>query len=581
MTIKDKIGKYLLIGLVLFTLAYIAHNLVLLKNDNQVYCLETGLQSLIPRYYRIQDSPSSLWREIDAYSGVNLKDRGIYELFSLPFLALFGPSRQSAVYLNFFFLLLLVFSVYKIGALVKDRYIGLLAVFQLLMYPAIFGFTRIYFTPLANTALLSFAVYCIISSGHFRDLRKVVLLTLCVAVIWRMKIEKAAVYLFVPAALYLAESFKANKTDSSKMREFLRNLLVFILFSTLLSPAVTSFSAFISRIKYYLVEICGTSASLAAAPSPSLLDTALIYLKDLYFIQLGELGFIFLIPGIFFFLKDKARHKAILVLWIAVPYLFHSVYYYFSRVHASYYTIGYLPAFALISSFGIYHILRLAGGFSRLFICAAYISVSLVNYAGVTYFDRQLPFWRRTRLVSFAGKMYLRPASAAEEECFRSAQSIIDKIVERKRKASVVFINHYYMLVPVRDRIDLYNMVRRNTVYIYDFSEPLFNLEIPDSPEKVRLRMKQADLIISGNRFYPSLSSEALKNYNQFGNIYDFRQQVHAEEEAFNEVAGDFVPAGGVAGFKTPVSLFINKKLQDLAGRREPDQTQVKTREGL
>ncbi len=581
MTVKNRIGKYLIVGLVLFTLAYIAHNLILLKNDNQVYCLETGLQSLIPRYYRIQDSPSSIWREIDAYSGVNIKDRGIYELFSLPLFMLFGVSRQSAVYINFFFLLLLVFSVYKIGALVKDRYLGALAIFQLLMYPAIFGFTRLYFTPLANTALLSFAVYCIISSDYFRDLRKVALLTLCIAVIWRMKIEKAAVYLFVPAALYLAESFKVNKTDASKRREFLRNLLVFILFSILLSPAVTSFPAFISRIKYYLVEICGTSASLAATPHPSLLNTASIYLKDLYFIQLGELGFIFLIPGVFFFLKDKARHKAILAFWIAAPYLFHSAYYYFSRVHASYYTIGYLPAFALISSFGIYHILRLSRGFPRALICAAYISASLANYFGITYFDTQLPFWRRTRVVSFAGKMYLRPVSAAEEECFRAAQSLIDKIVERKRKASVVFINHYYMLVPVRDRIDLYNMVRRNTVYIYDFSEPLFNLEIPDSAEKARLRMGQADLIISGNRFYPALSSEALKNYNQFGNIYDFRQQVHVEEEAFNEVSGDFIPAGEIAGFKPPVSFFINKKIQGLAGAQAPEQTQERTREGL
>jgi hypothetical protein len=561
---KDKTKNYLTIILVLFMAGYIIHNLIAVRKGNQVNCLETGLQSSISRYYRIQDSPVSIWKEINDCSGARLKERGIYELFSLPLYLIFGVSAQSALYVNFLFLLLLVYSVYKIGSLVKDKYFGALAVFQLLMYPAIFGFTRVYFTPLANTALVSFAVYCILSSDYFRDRRKVILLAFSVIILTRLKIEKTLVYLSAPVIFYLIESFKVSKDNPQDRRKFSRNLFIFILLSILLSPLSTSTYDFILRIKYYLIEICGMSGSLKVSQHASLTDPAFIYLKDLYFIQLGELGFISFILGVAFFLRDKLRHKAVLASWIIIPYLFHSLYYYFSGVHASYYTIAYMPAFALVSACGIYCLCRSAPAALRVFICAVYITLNLANYVAINYHNRQLPFFKLTNEVSFIGKIYLYSDSSAEEESFKAAQALIEEIIATKKKASVVFINHYPLLLPVKNKIHLYNIIKKNNVFLYDFSDLLFNLEFPDSAETVSLKIRKADLIVSGNRFYPALSSVLLENYRHFGSVYDFRQQVHVEEEGFNKASGDFELILEIKNSKMDTSFFLNKKLGSL-----------------
>ncbi len=568
---KDKTKSYLTIILVLFTAVYIIHNLIAVKQGNQINCLETRMQASILRYYSIQSHPDSWWKEINNPFSPKPEDRGIYELISLPVYLVFGVSAQSAIYTNFIFLLLLVFSVYKIGSIVQDRYLGALAVFMLLMYPAIFGFTRIYFTPLASTAIVSFAIYCLLSSGHFKNTRKVILLTIAVIMLSRIKIEKGLVYLFFPAALYLIESFKVNRRDLSSVSRIYRNFCIFSILSIVFSTVSIGAFNFIHRVKYYLSEVCGVTGNLRVSPHVPLTDTAFIYLKDLYFIQIGELGFIFFILGVIFFLKGKFRHKAIISSWIIFPYLFHSAYYYYSGIHASYYTLEYIPAFALISSYGIYRLIRAVPVALGVIICASFITLNLVNYALINYYNKQLPLLRPTKPVSFIGKLYLCSPRATGEECFATAQALIEKIIAKKKKASVIFINHYPLLLTVKDKLSLYNVIKKNRVYIYDFSDLVFNLELPDSAETLSLRLKGADLIISGNRFYPALSSTILEKFRQFGSVYDFRHQVHIEEEEFSRIADNFELVREIKDPQIRVSFFINNKLSGLIKKDAED----------
>jgi 4-amino-4-deoxy-L-arabinose transferase-like glycosyltransferase len=570
MPIENRIKKSLIIVFALFTAAYIFHNLFCLSKNNSVNCLEASVQSSVRSFYFAQRSPGCAWGEIERCIGPGSKKRGIYDLFCMLSYSLFGVSAQSAVYANFFLLILLLFSVYKIGKIVKDGYLGLLACFQLLMYPAIFGFLRISFASFATTAFVAFGMYCLLSSDNFRSIYKIVLLALCAFILLKLKVEKAAVYLFAPVALYLFHSFKASGSDRGKRRVFYRNLLIFGLMCAALLIFFTSSHAFLLKIKYYLVEVYGATHSLRISPHPSAANTALLYLRDLYFVQAGEFGFILFAIGAVLFLMNRMRYRLVLVSWILVPYLFYSAYYYFSGIHASYYIIEYMPAIALVSSCGIYYICRKSRPALRIAICLVYVSLCLFNYAAINYYDKQLPFMRETRKVSFIGKTGAYSPFPDEERYFRATQEIIDRIIAVKGKASVAFVNHYYMLLGVRNKIYLHNLMKKNTVYVYDFSERLFNLEKPDDAEVLYDRLKGADLIVDGNRFYPDGSFSKLKNYVQFGTAYDFSQMVRLEEKELDRVIGHFVMAKEIKDPKVDITFFLNEKinakLQDASG---------------
>ena len=485
----------------------------------------------------------------------------MYELFCLPFYLMFGVSAQTAVYANFILLLMLMFFVYKIGAMIKDRYLGLLACFQLLMYPAIFGFSRIYFTSLATTAFVAFGVYCILYSDYFKDTRRVILLSICGIILVKLKLEKSLAYLSVPAALYLFNSFKINKELASR-RKFYRNLGIFSVSCAVLLALFTNTFSFISRINYYLIGVHGTTSSLRVNPPTLSMNTIMIYLKDLFFIQTGQLGFIFFAFGIFFFLKNRLRYKSILASWILAPYIFHTVYYFLSGIHASYYTIEYLPAIALVSSCGIYYALQKIHAALRMAVCLVYISLNLINYTAINYYNRQLPFFQTTKWVSFLGKIYLHSSPPEEEDYFKTTQKLIKNITTVKKQASIVLVNHYPSLRALKDKIILYNVIKKNSIDIYDFSVLLFNLEPPDSAEVLSRKIKEADLIINGNQFYPADMSSKLKHYKQFGTIYDFSRSVSLEEEKFNAARDDFELVEKIKNPKINISFFLNKSIK-------------------
>jgi len=572
MSPKSKTEKYLIVLLALFTVGYIVHSMIFLKINREFNCLETIMQGSIGRYHRIQKNPGSLWQELWNGAGPLAKERTIYEVLSLPFYSVFGVSRQAAVYVNYLLLLILLFSVYKIGSAVKDRYLGLLACFQMLMYPAIFGFLRVYFTPLATTAFVAFGIYCLLSSEHFRNTRKVILLLACGILLLKLKLEKGFLYLSVPAVLYLAGSFKINRKDPVSEKIFYRNLGIFCTGYAIFLAILAKASPFASRLNYYLSEVRQAGNSLRITPHTFSLDTISIYAQDLFFIQVGYLGCFFLILGLFFFFKDKLRYKSILASWILTPYMLLSAYYYFSGIHASYYTIEYLPAVALISSCGIYYLLRNSRtALLRTAICLAYLALNLINYVAINYYNRQLPFYQVTRRVSFIGKPYLYSSPPTEEVYFKAAQELIDKILSVKKRVSIVLINHYPRLLTMDNKITLYNLIKNKQVSVYDFSRSLFNLEAPDKIETLSSKMKGADLIISGNRFYPADSSAQLKHYKQFGTVYDFSRQVRFEEEEFKKASGDFTLIKEIKNPEINISFFLNKntekKLSSLSPR--------------
>ena len=522
----------------LFLFVYTAHNVVYLRINTGFNCLEQMVYDSVQRFYLLQDDPGGMPRMIWQSIGPEGRERSLYEIFCWPFFLLFGVSYQTAVNPNFLFLFLLVFSLYKTGTLMKNREVGCLSAFLVLMYPAIFGFARIYFTTIAAASMVSLCIYYFLSSGFFRSTRKTLLFALCLLVLVKLKMEKSVVYVLLPAGLYLLSGFRR---DSIRDRSFVRRvvniaagaalflLLFFVLFSQDFVPGVFG---------YYLQDIKGFSSSIRTGETFSVITAAAAYLKDLFSIQLGYWGGFLFIIALPYFFRNRVRFKALPVFWIIIPYIFHSGYYWFSGIHSAYYTVQYLPAFALISACGIHSMLFRKGKALKRTGYTVIIALSLLNYASISHFNRQLPLMRMIQSSSFAGKMSMSRIPG-ENTIFDTAQRLTEALLAVNGSASVVLANHYPSLHWLYGKLCLDNSIRRYKVSLYDYSFRVFSLEPPDGRPVLSRRFSSADLIIDGNKMYPVDSSGSLERYCQFGAYYDFRGVMKNEEEEYYKKIGD------------------------------------------
>lgn len=562
--------KLILLVLIIFVVIYIAHNWLFLTYDNYLSYLDYALLRGAAQQYNAVANKIFNWKKMIA------TERSIYNLLTVPFFYLFGISEDTAVLQNFLFLLLLVFSVYRIGVIFEDKLTGVLACFQLLCYPAIFGFLRTYFTPLAVTALISFAIFCLLSSNNFTNRLKVFLLAVTFTILLKFKLEKPIVYLLCPIVFYVWQVYKDKKTKISRLR---LNVGVFLISCLAVILLTYDFIALISKIKYYLVEVYGvTKTSQTARDLPFSISIFSVYLTNLFSTQLRKLGFMFLLPGLFFFFKNKYKYKWIIICWFLLPYLVYSLYYYFMRIRVNYYTVDYLPALALITSYGIRRILYLKPKVMGIIFFTMYIPLNITNYILISHFNRELPDCKIISSQPLDGKITLIRVNPYRD-ILEKIQGLIENIVARKGGARVVFINHYPLLHAVYGEVTFINAITHKKVSVYDFSDKLFCLEPPDSNEIVARNIQQADLIINGNHFYPSESLALAKEYKIYGAVYDFRKYIKREEDAYGLVINNFITVSTV---KTPgykADLLINKKI-DLKSKEFLGNEQFFDREG-
>ncbi len=548
---------------------YIVHNIVFLRLDNYFNFLEQSLTSSVRKYYSIYDFPSQLTniKNLQQTFGSRAPDRAIYDVFTWPFFYLFGVSIDTAVYHNFIFLIILIFFTYKIGTMIKDRYVGMLAVFCLLMYPGTFGYLRIYFTSIATVAFVSLGVYALLSSDYFKKTKKVLLWVFSCIILLKLKSEKPVVFLFVPTLIYLYQSFVLNRKDPVHIRAYYRNMLisfmVFLAFLLLLFDT----SAMALRFNYYLNEVSGISHTMRVSQDKIGVNILLIYLKELFNNQLANLGFFLFAVALPFFLQSKTRHKAIIISWFLFPYVFHSVYYYVCGIRATYYTICYLPAIALMTSCGIYKILPVVRRSLRVIFLAVCVALFLMNYMYMSHLNKQFSLVWGTAYTPLMGKIALTRVSP-NKGILEETQRIIDILVEAKDSAGVVFVNHYPTLHTVYSRIRLKNAIKRNKILAYDFSIKLFNIEPADSEGYVRDKLTQADLVINGNRFYPVESSPALKEYKQFGTWYDFSSYMQREERAYNAVKNNLVELKTIKTKNYDATVYLSKGARELLEKK-------------
>jgi hypothetical protein len=93
----------------------------------------------------------------------------LYRLLPLPFYMLFGENIDILGTINIFWLILLIISVYLLGKQLLNPNFGLIAVIILLGFPAIIGYSRICYYPIALTACVALSYYFLIRSNFFEN----------------------------------------------------------------------------------------------------------------------------------------------------------------------------------------------------------------------------------------------------------------------------------------------------------------------------------------------------------------------------------------------------------------------------
>ncbi len=165
-----------LLAMMILTVAWTQQNRTVMLGDSYGYL--TQLQSVYNRADSI-DSPSDAWDAIDRLSLVGRPP--LYQLATIPMIALFGPSPAVAVLVNLFFLALLGVSTYHVGRLVRSREAGLLASLLVLTYPPIVHLSRMYLPHFALAAWCALNLWILLSLIDKRSILGAWLLGISVA----------------------------------------------------------------------------------------------------------------------------------------------------------------------------------------------------------------------------------------------------------------------------------------------------------------------------------------------------------------------------------------------------------------
>ena len=133
-----------------------------------------------------------------------------FHLCSVPFTMALGFSVEAMAATNFLFLVIAVFSIYRIGERLFDRSVGIGAVVLTLLYPMIYALSRDVLIDFALVAMVMLSLHCVLESDAGLDARRSALLgvVLGCAVLTKWT---AVVFVAVPAVVWLVVCLRRNR----------------------------------------------------------------------------------------------------------------------------------------------------------------------------------------------------------------------------------------------------------------------------------------------------------------------------------------------------------------------------------
>lgn len=256
---------------------------------------------------------------------------------------LFGPSRQTAIIANLFWVWMAILSIYWIGDRLFDRRAGLLAALVMIGFPVTLGLSRIYLAESAWTAItvLSFAVF--LSTDDFKRRLPSVCFGICCGLGLLTKIA-FPVFIGPPLLVFLARALLR------------RDFGAWQVVNMLLAAATT---AAIALIWYSPDSFLIRSTSLhptKANPMSFIVEGygrgLFLYLYSMIDFSMSYLGY-FVLAAVIFLTASKHRARTLpLILWFVVPLLLFSLF----PKKAARYLYPSFPAAALMLSYAVFTI---------------------------------------------------------------------------------------------------------------------------------------------------------------------------------------------------------------------------------
>ncbi len=240
----------------------------------------------------------------------------------------------SIIFTNAIFSLILLVSVYKIGAVFYNKKVGLLASILTLLSPVIFAQSRVFMLDFPLTACVSLSLLLLLKTNHFESIAFSLITGLTFGLTWLIK-EAGIIFLIPPFLYYFFESMLLEQNKRLRITNGIITFLSFIMFggavyfnsSNRANPGIC-WELFWSYYNDFGI---------------------FYYLKCFPLVYFGVLLSLALLPAVLFSIFNFKKINPFLLCWFIFPLLIFS----FSPNKNHRYLMPILPAAFLILSCGI------------------------------------------------------------------------------------------------------------------------------------------------------------------------------------------------------------------------------------
>jgi len=232
---NSKIISVTLLGLLLLLIAvtnyWVLHRDTIPPLHDANVCYSSSFE-----YYRylVQDFEFSHLRIL--FSNINFYPP-LYMLVPLPFYIFNGPNSDIMAMVNILYLVILIWSIYKLGNFVYGKPTGLFSAIIILTFPSIIGFSRITHVNIALTATLTLSLYTLLKSENFCS-RKFSVSSGIIAGLGCLFSSKYLIYFIGPVSIYLLYSLFSRKVNFAAGRKDRVINLIFFLFIAIFISAL-------------------------------------------------------------------------------------------------------------------------------------------------------------------------------------------------------------------------------------------------------------------------------------------------------------------------------------------------------
>lgn len=332
---------------------------------------------------------------------------------------IFEMSAKTAVISNIIFLLILVFSIYKIGVLIFDRNTGLVASLLILLFPIILEHSIIYYLDLPLTAFTALAVFVLLKTDFFRNKKFSVIAGFCFGL---GMLTKWTFFFFIlgPLSYMIFKAFKTYYRKSKSEFKPFKNIILFIFIG------IITFGPYYFPILSQLLKETFKYSHGPLSHGPGYIlsfDSIIFYFTVLWKDMITPFGFILFLSGIIFLLISKNRYRTFLLIWIIIPYL---IFTFIIQTKTPRFMMPWLIPVSLLISFSIAKISSLKFINAKLII-EKYAVVLLVLLFFISFIREDFKLrdsvieasrgnWKLNEIISTLQKDIIRNRSAAQSE---------------------------------------------------------------------------------------------------------------------------------------------------------------------